>query len=60
MNNKELNKLDDLTLMLNFDLSILNSAIRGNENLEICCLESFVERLYQTSEEVRNIFNAEL
>lgn len=49
-------KLDDLTLDLNMDLCVLNSAVNNCDNLEVCCLTNFVERLYKTSEDIRDIF----
>lgn len=56
MNENQTQSLDDLTLAINFDLAILNSAVKDGENLEICMLEDFVEKIYQTSKEVREIF----
>ena len=57
MNKEQIEKLDDLTLDINFDLAILNSAVKDSENLEVCTLENFVERIYQNSEKIRNIFD---
>lgn len=57
MSNSEIQKLDELTLDLNFDLCILNSAIKGDDgDLEPCILTGFVEKIYKTSNEIRNIF----
>lgn len=60
MNTNQLQSLDNLTLSLNFNLAILNSAVKDGENLETCMLESFVEKIYMTSNEIRNIFNNEI
>lgn len=60
MAKEQLEQLDILTLSLNFNLAILNSAVKDSENLEICMLESFVEKIYMTSNEIRNIFNNEI
>lgn len=58
MNEENIEKLNNLTLDLNFDLAILNSAISNfDENLEICMLENFVKDIYKKSEEIRSIFN---
>jgi len=57
MNETQMSKLDDLTLYLNFDLSILKSSLKDDENLEVCTLTHFVERIYQDSEKIRDIFN---
>lgn len=61
MNEKQTNKLDELTLDINFNLAILKSAIKNDDaDLEICVLESFVENIYQTSQKIRNLFENEL
>lgn len=60
MNKEQITKLDSLTLELHFDLAILNSAIKDTDNLETCTLGHFVERIYQDSEEIRNIFDNEI
>jgi hypothetical protein len=60
MNKEQITRLDDLTLKLNFDLAILNSAVKDSENLEVCVLNPFVEKIYQDSEEIRTIFDNEL
>lgn len=57
MNKKQLEKLDNLTLCLNFGLAVINSALKDAENLETCKLEPFMEILYENSEEIRKIFN---
>ena len=50
-------KLDELSLDLNFDLSVLNSAIKNFDNeLEICHLVNIIEGIYELSKEIRNIF----
>lgn len=60
MEKEQIEKLDELTLDVNFDLAILNSAIKDSDNLEVCTLESFVERIYQNSKVIRNIFEDEI
>lgn len=61
MNNQEIQKLDELTLDLNMDLAILNSAVGSfDDNLQICDLINFVKKIYKNSEEIRNIFNDSL
>lgn len=60
MNKEQIERLDELTLDLNFDLAILNSAIKDTENLEVCALNNFVEKIYQASEETRKIFDDEI
>lgn len=57
MSNTEIQKLDNLILDLNFDLCILNSALKDDDgDLELCILSRFVERIYKTSNEIRDIF----
>lgn len=60
MNKEQIERLDELSLDLNFDLAILNSAVKDSINLEVCVLNNFVERIYQTSVEIRNIFEDEI
>ncbi len=60
MNNANLEKIDNLTLSINFDLAILSSAIKDSENLEICELEDFVKRIYQESNKIRDFFDNEI
>lgn len=60
MNTKELEELDILTLNINFDLAILNSAIKDSDYLEVYTLTRFVERIYKNSEEIRKIFDNEI
>lgn len=60
MNEEQIQRLDDLTLSLNFSLAILNSALKDYENLEVCILEDFVESLYQNSKKMRKIFDGEI
>lgn len=60
MNKEQINRLDELTLYMNFDLTILNSALKDENNLEVCALGHFVEQIHQKSEEIRNIFVDEL
>ena len=57
MNKEQIFEIDDLTLKLNFDLAILNSAISNGDDLEVCVFENFVESLYQKSEDIRRIFD---
>ncbi len=57
MKEEQLYELDVLTLDLNFDLAILNCAIKYGENLEVLELNNFVERIYENSEKIRNIFD---
>jgi hypothetical protein len=58
MNKEQLQKIDWLTLDLNMDLSVLNSAVMSfNDDLQICDLINFVERIYKTSDEIREIFD---
>jgi len=54
MKNEQIEKLDELTLDINFNLAILNSAVKDYDNLEICMLENFIETIYKTSKEIRN------
>jgi len=57
MDDEKLEKLDDLTLSINLDLNILNSALKDDYgNLEMCLVSQFVERIYQNSDEVRKLF----
>lgn len=61
MKEELLEKLDYLTLDLNFDLTILYNAVKNaDEKLEICMLENFIERIYKNSEEIRKIFYNEI
>lgn len=60
MNEEQIERLDNLTLDITFDLAILNSAVKDDNNLETYVLENFVRRLYQTSVKIRNIFDNEL
>lgn len=53
-------KLDNLTLYLNFDLAILSSAVKDGDNLDVYVLENFIQKIYDDSKEIRNIFNNEL
>lgn len=59
MNTDQIKRLDDLTICINFDLAILNSALKDSENLEVCVLEDFVERIYVQSKKIRDIFDDE-
>lgn len=56
MNAQQIDRLDDLTLEIDNNLSILNSAVKDSENLEICSLGSFVENIYSNSKQIRDIF----
>ena len=61
MNKEQLQRIDDLTLDLNMDLNVLNSAvINCNNKLEVCDLFNFVERLSNISNEIREIFDNSL
>jgi len=61
MNQELLQKIDDLTLDLNMDLSVLNSAVKNYDNdLEVCSLVNFVEIIYKLSDEIREIFDNSL
>lgn len=60
MNKEQIEKLDELTLNINFDLAILAGAVKDYDNLEVCMLEDFVERIYKNSKEIRNIFEEEV
>lgn len=60
MDINQIDRLDNLTLGLSFDLAILNSAIKGGDTLEVCALEDFVEKIYHDSEKIRNIFDNEI
>jgi len=58
MNQESIQKIDDLTLDLNMDLSILNSAVKNFDNdLEVCSLVNFIEKIYKLSDEIREIFD---
>lgn len=57
MNELKIDKLDELTLNLNFSLAILSSVTRNCDDLEIYMLENFVEEIYKISTEIREIFN---
>lgn len=58
MNNDELSKIELLSVDINTDLCILTNAMRNsdNNNLEIDDLILFVDRIYNSSNEMRNIF----
>jgi hypothetical protein len=57
MDESKLNKLDDLTLNINLDLSVLNSALKDdNGDLQLCALSNFVEKIYNDSNNIRNLF----
>jgi len=61
MNQELIQRIDELTLDLNMDLSILNSAVRNFDgDLEVCSLVNFVEKIYKLSDEIREIFNNSL
>jgi len=61
MNQELLQKIDDLTLDLKMDLSVLNSAVKNYDNdLEVCSLVNFVEIIYKLSDEIREIFDNSL
>lgn len=59
MDEEKLRQIDSLTSKINMDLEILNNAIKcmeyeGAKN--ITAITSFVENIYQKSEEIRKIF----
>jgi hypothetical protein len=60
MNKEQIERLDALTLGLNFNLAVLNSAVKNNDNLEVYSLEHFIEIIYKDSEKIRNIFEDEI
>lgn len=59
MNKEQIERIDELTMNLNFDLAILNSAVKDFDNLEVCVLDNFVEKIYISSGEIRSIFEDE-
>ena len=59
MDKEQMLEIENLTTKLNFDLAILNSAVKDTDNFEVCVLNDFVEKIYQDSEKVRDIFNNE-
>ena len=57
MDEAGLRKIDELTLDINFDLCILNNALKYDSgDLEISILSYFVEQIYAKSNEIRKIF----
>ncbi len=57
MDRQKLKKLGALTFDLNMDLSILNSAVKNiDDDLEVCSLVNFIERIYKTSNDIMDIF----
>ncbi len=56
MDETTLDKLEDLTLDLNMDLNVLNSALKDDCDLQICSISNFVERIYDISKDIRNLF----
>lgn len=58
MTDEELFKIESFAININTDLCILKNAMKNNDNnnLEIGDLISFVERIYNISEEVINVF----
>lgn len=57
MNREQIQKIDNLTLDINFNLTILYNAIKdADEKLEICMLDDFVKNIYENSKEIRAIF----
>lgn len=58
MTDEELSKIEYLTIDINTDLCILKNAMKNNDhnNLEIGDLISFVERIYNITDEIINIF----
>lgn len=58
MNQEELRKAEILSTDINTDLCILKNAIKNsdNNNLHMSDLIDFIERIYKTSDEMRNVF----
>ncbi len=47
----------ELAIDINFDLEILNSAVKDTDgDLEICVLGHFVEKIYKNSNELTDMF----
>lgn len=62
MNIKELSKVELLSIDINTDLCILKNAIinPADNDLHISDLVDFVEKIYNASNEMRNIFGNSL
>ena len=61
MNQEQIQKIDNMTLDLNMDLSILNSAVgNAEDDLEVCALVNFVGKIYKLSSEIRDVFDNSL
>ena len=60
MNISQIQRLDNLTLEIESNLAILNSAVKANDGLEVCELEDFVSQIYQNSQKIRKIFDDEI
>lgn len=58
MNNDELSKIENLSIDMNTDLCILKNAMVNpdDNNLEIDDLICFVGRIYELSNEMRDVF----
>ncbi len=57
MDEIKLGQLDELTLSINLDLNLLNSALKDDTGeLEICSISHFVEKIYNDSDKIRNLF----
>ena len=57
MNDEKLETLDELTLNISLDLNILHNALKYSDNeLDTCAISYFVEKIYHTANEVRNLF----
>jgi len=57
MDELKIEQLDDLTLSLNLDLNLLNSALKDDYgDLEICAISNFVEKIYNDSNSIRELF----
>ena len=57
MNDEKLETLNELTLKISLDLNILHNALKYDDNeLETCAVSYFVEKIYHTANEVRNLF----
>lgn len=58
MNEEQLYKIEGLTLEMHMELEILNSALKymEMEGADVCALSSFVEKIYEKSDNIRKIF----
>ena len=57
MDEAKFNELDELTLNINLNLCVLNSALKEDYgDLEICAVSNFVEKIYNDSNSIRKLF----